>query len=275
MLRARTLTPTIRRSSICIALVAAVHLGTPTSAQSCSADWADPVVCDVRVGVVAPGAPVQEVTGARPIQIPATKAVRIEVQASDQLGYAFPQDRLLPQLEVDRGCGELIELEDEGQGRFAISAGNRRGTCRMFLWIPGNLNLEWPLDVEVVSPVADGYSRPQAELLASRLYRAILGRSPEAAGLQSTTTEILRGRLEEAITGMFQSREFLTQRLNRPPMEQLEDLYRELLGRDIDAEGIRSHLSNMEQRRYADVALKIVTSEEFEQQLLSANDRNP
>lgn len=272
---ARTLSPCIRCLPIWIAIVATVFLPKPTSAQACGADWADPVVCDVRVGVASPGDPVQEVAGSRPVQIPAGKSVRLEVGATDQFGYPFPQDRLLPQLEVDRPCGDLIELESEGEGRFSIEAGTRRGTCRMFLWIPGNLNLEWPLDVEVVSPVAAGYSRAQAELIATRLYRAILGRGPEPGGLASTSAEILRGRLEEAVSGMYRSSEFATRRSRQAPMEQLEDLYRELLGRDLDAAGIRAHLGDMEQRRYIEVALHIARSEEFERDLLEVTDGQP
>lgn len=226
------------------------------------------MVCEVRVGVVAPGDRVQELVDDRPISVPAGKSVQLQVQATDQFGYAFPDDRLLSQLEVDRRCAQLISIEDEGEGRFSIAAGSERGICRLFLWIPGNLNLEWPLDVEVVSPVADGYSREQAELIATRLYRAILGRDPEPAGLQSTTAEILRDRLDNAVAGMYQSSEFTTRRSRLAPMEQLEELYLELLGRDLDAAGIRSHLTDMEQRRYIEVALRIARSEEFEQHLV-------
>lgn len=255
---------------ICLGCLAAV---APSEAQSCGANWTNPVVCDVRIGVGAPGDRVQEILDDSAIEIPADSSVRLEVKGTDQFGYDFPNDRLLAQLEVDRGCTDLLSLEEDDRGRFTITAGTRRGTCRLFLWVPGNLNLEWPLDIEVISAFAEGYNRAHAELIATRLYQGILGRDPEPAGLQSQSTEILLGRLESVVDGMFASAEFHTNRRNRPPMQQLDDLYQALLGREVGADGIRSHLSQIERGEYSAVVLDILRSPEFEQILLDPTVR--
>lgn len=250
--------------------VATATFAVSASAQPQDANWDRPVVYDVRIGIAAPGERFQQMLGEEPIQIPAGGSIELEVQGIDQFGRAFPAERMLPQLEADRRCSGLISVEETGDGEFAVAAGSERGDCRLYLWIPGNLNLEWSLEVEVISATAQGYTHEQAELVVTRLYRGVLGRDPEPEGLQSQTAEVLRGRLEGVVRGMYQSREFLNERSRLSAMEQLEDLYRELLGREVDAEGIRSHLQAMEQRRYLDVALRIVRSQEFERFLLEA-----
>ena len=253
-------------------VVALVVLCLPvgTQAQTCNADWNQPVVCGVRVGVAAPGDRLQEIMGDEPIAIPAGGVLDLQVQGTDQFGRVFPASRMRPELEEGLGCSGLIAWEPQDETQFRLTAGTRRGICRLVLWIPGNLNLEWELDIEVVSAVASGYSRAQAELVVTALYRGILGREADPAGLQNQVAEVVRGRLENVVVGMYGSNEFLTQRSSREPMEQLDDLYRALLGREVDSAGVRSHLADVERRRYPVVALRILQSPEFEETLIDA-----
>ncbi len=246
---------------------------TPLSsagAQTCTSDWARPFVCSVRVGVGAPGERLREIRADDRLSIPARGSLNLVVQGLDQFGRSFPSDRMRPGLSGDSGCSELVTWETQGDTGYELVAGSRRGSCRLLLWIPGNLNLEWVLNVEVISAVADGYTRSQAETMMTFLYRGILGRDPDPSGLQNQVAEILRGRLRDVVVGMYASSEFLTRRNHLTPIEQLDQLYQALLGREVDSSAVRTYLSEMERGRYPDVALHLLSSSEFEDRLLDA-----
>lgn len=257
---------------VAAALLGAVHLLNASAAtgQACDASWTQPVVCGITVEAAAPGERFRELRLDRPISVAAGGSVELEVRGIDQRGRAFPQDRMMLGVEEDRNCRGLLTWEDEGDGRFRFTAGSQRGTCRIHLWMPGNMNLEWPLTFEVASVGARGYSREQAELLVTYLYRGVLGREPDEEGLRSQAAEVQRGRLQSVVEGMYRSPEFMTQRSRRSATELLDDLYAGLLDRPADSSGVRSYLGDMERRRYASVALRLIGSEEFEERLLAA-----
>jgi len=114
------------------------------------------------------------------------------------------------------------------------------------------------------------FTREEAEVVARRLYLAILDREPDAGGLPGTIEQLQRGQLQQRITQMLQSPEFRTQVANRPPREILEQFYEGLLGRATDPGGVTSFLPRVEKRQYASVLVDIVNSPEFRQQLSTA-----
>lgn len=257
-----------RRRRLALAAAALLAAGAPAArAQECRADGPRPVVCDVELRIGRAGDRLQRVDPGRPIQIPAGEAVDVEVTALDGSGREFPADRVLYGLDLDRDCRGDLRVSgdrDVAEGRFRVTAGAQRGGCTAYLWIPGNLNLEWPLRFEVVSRARDGYSREEASFIAARLYEAILGRPGDGPGLDAATMEIQRGRLGDQVWAMVQSPEFRQNRSGLSANALLGDVYGGLLGRTVDSGAVRTYLSQVERGRLADVVIAIVRSEEFE-----------
>ncbi len=253
------------------ALAAALLLmpGAGAWAQGCESTWSRPFACAVEASVLFPGERWRDLSLDRPLRLPLGASVELELRAVDQYGRQFPPDRMVFGLEPERSCGDLLEVEGEGQGRFELKAGARRGSCDLWLWVPGNLNLEWRLTAEIAG-LEEGYSRAQAEIVTTRLYRAILGREPDAASLGGYVAEVQRGRLEAVVDAMFRSGEFAANRSRLTATELLESFYRGLLGRDPDSGGVRTYLGEVERRRYSSVVLRLLRSEEFEESLVRA-----
>ena len=114
------------------------------------------------------------------------------------------------------------------------------------------------------------YSRQDAEIVARRLYLAILDREPDPSGLNETIDALQRGQAERRVTQMIQSPEFRTQVAQRPAREILNQFYDGLLGREADPTGVTSFLPRVEKRQYANVVLEIMNSPEFRKQLSSS-----
>jgi hypothetical protein len=246
--------------------------GAPAFAQrgaSCVADGPRPVVCSLRFQVAVGDERWQSFDlDGDALQIPAGERAVLRPEAFDQNGRRFPEDRLWVGLETDRSCRGLVEVERSEDDSLVLRAGSTRGRCRALVWIPGNLNLEFPLDLEVVSRARDGYSRGEAEHIAERLYWAILGREPDPAGLRAAVVEVQRGRLQAQIEAMLRSPEFTRDSGSLPAPELLDRIYQGLLGRSPDSGGVRTYLDQVSRGRAAQVVLSIVRSEEFEEQLL-------
>ena len=160
-----------------------------------------------------------------------------------------------------------VEIEEAGRGVFRVEAKRGRGSCELLLWVPGNMNLEWTIPVELRPLGSGGFSRAQAEAVAAALYRAILGREGDPPGLAGAAAEIQRGRLATQVDAMARSDEFRRERAGLPAARLLEDLYRGLLGRAPDSAGERRYLREVERGGVVSVALDILQSEEFERRL--------
>ena len=253
------------QACLAAAWLAASAAAAPATAQQCPASGSKAMVCEVRVFVASPGQRFQQLDLDRALRLSAGERFELAVEARDQYGREFPEERMRYGLEFDRDCRDLLSIEeDEDQGRFEIRAGARRGSCDLWLWVPGNLNLEWPLRVEVAGLSRDNLSRFQAERIADRLYRAILGREPDEAGLRSAAADIQRGELEDVADGMLRSDEFRRNRAGLPPRELLESFYRGLFSREPDSSGLRNYLDDIERGRHRDVIRAMIASEEFD-----------
>ena len=107
------------------------------------------------------------------------------------------------------------------------------------------------------------YSRDEAERVATRLYRGLLGRDPDAGGLREATVQVQAGRLDQQVSSMVSSSEFRARVTELSDAEMLERFYLGLLDRLPDTDGIRSYLPWVENDRYIDVALALIGSDEF------------
>ena len=119
-----------------------------------------------------------------------------------------------------------------------------------------------PVEIEPPPPTGlpDRMTQAQSQYVAEHLYRAVLGREPDAEGLANATSEIRFGNLEKLTNSLLYSNEGRALRLS--PEERLEQIYQGLLGRS-PREGAQAHLSRLQQGRSADVILTVLNSEEF------------
>jgi len=122
-------------------------------------------------------------------------------------------------------------------------------------------------DAVTGSSASRSYSREQAERVATRLYRGLLGRDPDPGGLREATEQIQAGRLEKQVASMVSSSEFRARVAELSDAEMLERIYLGLFDRLPDSGGTRSYLPWIESRRYADLALSLTGSEEFAERI--------
>ncbi len=238
------------------------------SAADGPAGWLEPVLSGVELHVQAKGERMHRLDLHRArLDVPLGGSVVLEVRGEDQWGREFPRDRSAFGLEVEGRGRKLVRVRDIGKGRFRISAREDRGECRLVLWVANNMNLEWKIRVRVQGPDADGYSRAEAEFIATRLYRGLLGRAPDPTGFAAAVAEIQRGRLESQVRGMLASREFQVTRHGLSDTELLEQLYRGLLKRKPDSSGVHDYLPKIRRHQERDVILRILRSDEFLRQL--------
>jgi hypothetical protein len=243
----------------------------------CAASWTRPYICGVEMRVGAPGERRRErVDAGDEIEIPVGGARELELRGLDQWGAGFPSEHAVFTIDESRECRGIVTAEALDGSRFRLAAGDARGRCTLHLRVPGNQNLEWELRVEVKSVASEGYSREQAELIAARLYLAILARDGDPGGLAAAAAEIQRGRLSSQVEGMLRSGEFQGGRSRLPATELLDGIYAGLLGRKPDSAGVRRYLSEVEKRRLAKVIVDVIASPEFESQMLAlAPNRRP
>jgi len=244
---------------LCCALLVA---GT-ASAQA--PGWTKPFVADARFelrqGERARG---KTLLPGQRIELEAGSTVLLEVQPLDQWGRPFPQELSAFGLLDTRGCRDLVELSQPTPTTLQLAAGTSRGRCELRLVALGNLNLEWSFPVEVTSVAKGGYTREQAEYIATHLYRALFDRQPDPEGFRAAVAEIQRDRLGSLLEGMLQSQEFREKWQGRPPTAFLEQVYRGLLGRPPDSEAVRRYLRDVERGKLKSVLAAIIHSEEFE-----------
>ncbi len=233
--------------------------------------WTKPVLAGIEVRIQGPDGRFERLRFAREgVTVPMGGGVTIEITGLDQEGREFPPDRTSLEVVPDRDARDLVMVRDEGRGRFRITARDRRGKGRILVRAANNLNLEWPVPLRVEGPGADGYSRAEAEFIATALYRALLGRGPDREGLEAATAEIERGRLKAQVRGMLTSAEFRQKASGLSAVALLDRLYRGLLGRTPDADGTRQYLADLERHRVEKVVLSILHSDEFARRLVRA-----
>lgn len=253
-------------------LVAALLLPAPAAAQACGSGWTEPVVCEVDLTVFRPGDRRGERLTGGALRLDTRGEVELEAVGVDQHGREFPHDRFVFGLEPGRYCDDLVEIEGLDDGRFRIESGSATGDCEALFWVANNLNLDRRLRLVVERSERRGYSRAEAELLATWLYRAVLGREPEPQGLRAATAEIQRGDLGDQVRSMVASPEFQRRRGGLSASALLESFYQGLLGRAPDSPGVRTYLRQVERGSYDDVLWALLHSDELEGRLDDALD---
>ncbi|HEY5471800.1 MAG TPA: DUF4214 domain-containing protein [Candidatus Limnocylindrales bacterium] len=111
------------------------------------------------------------------------------------------------------------------------------------------------------------YTRAEAEVVAARLYRAVLGREGDPGGLRSAAAQIERGNLDSQVDSMLQSREFRRRRTEPEARQLLDQFYQGLLGRKPDGTGARAYIPLLRDGQHADVLVALINSAEFRQVL--------
>jgi hypothetical protein len=106
-------------------------------------------------------------------------------------------------------------------------------------------------------------SREEAEAVGKRLYKGLFNREADAEGLNDTITMLQKGQLQRRVNDMIASAEFKTRNGRTSAPDMLNQLYRGLLDRDPDSSGVNAYQGQLQNRRYADVVLHMLQSEEF------------
>jgi hypothetical protein len=107
------------------------------------------------------------------------------------------------------------------------------------------------------------YSREEADAVAKRLYKGVLGREADAEGLQGTVDMLTRGQTQRRVNDMVASAEFRSQVARKPANEVLNQLYRGFFDREPDPVGVNAYQGQLQNRRYTDVILHMMQSQEF------------
>ena len=251
-----------------IALIAGVPLiaGLPKAAHAdhC-ADAADqPAVCTVEAYGGLEGERLRPFDLNSAVQLQPGQVLEIELDAFDQNKRRFPKHRLAYDFDANE-CRTLADAEQTDIGRFKVAAGQASGRCKVWFWVPGDLNLEWGLDLQIAQLARAGYQTEEAQFVATRLYRALLHRDPDPQGLRDTSSAILRGDLDRRRDEILRSEEFLARSRGAHPSYTLEQLYLGILGRKPDDSAIRAFTRMVQRGQIGDVVRELLKSQEFEQ----------
>jgi hypothetical protein len=106
-------------------------------------------------------------------------------------------------------------------------------------------------------------SAEAARAIVERLYRGLLGREADPAGLAAFTSQVAAGFLRGAVNGIVGSPEFAERRASLTLGSVGTALYRAILDRDPDPEGLLSTESNLREGSLAERAVAMVLSDEF------------
>ncbi|HSL82861.1 MAG TPA: DUF4214 domain-containing protein [Thermoanaerobaculia bacterium] len=249
-----------------LALAAALH-PVPARAQECGAGWTEPVVGEVELAFFRPGDRRGERFDGGTLRLATRTEVELEAVAVDQQGRRFPDDRFVYSVVPSRYCEDLVSVEDRADGGVRLETGSATGDCELLFRVANNLNFDRRIRVVVARASRDGYARSEAEVLATWLYRAVLGREPEPSGLQSAIAEIQKGQLGALVRSFVASPEFQNRRRGLSAAALLESFYQGLLDRAPDTAGLRSYLGDVERGRYDDVLWALLHSDELEARL--------
>jgi len=250
------------------AALATLLLLWPTAtvqAQECG-NWSQPVLCRAELRTSIDSAAWERFDPDDGIRLAPNQHLEIEIEGRDQYGRTFRADRLALAFD-DWDCERYLQVEDRGQGRLELQVTVTMGRCRLDLWVPGNLNFAWRIELDISPAARSGYSFEEAEIVVRSLYLAILDREVDAASLGPAITEIQRGNLDAQILAMLRSGEFQQSIGGLAPEQILDRFYRGILQRPSDSGGLRTYFSLMQQRRYLEVLVRMLRSEEFERRL--------
>lgn len=250
-----------------LALATGILCGAPATAaaQNCGS-WPRPVLCEAELVATADGAKAERLKHDSRLRLAPRGQVDLEIDGRDQRGQRFPQEYVTVGYRV-AGCGRLLQIDNRDGGRLRVSARGDAGRCRLDVWVPGNLNFTWELDVIVDPAARTSYSRRDAETVVRVLYRAALQRDVDESSLRAAVAEIQQGNLEMLVSSMVRSGEFLTRRGRLSHEEMLDAFYDGIFRRPADSGGVRDYLNLVRQGRHAEVLLRLIQSAEFEKRL--------
>ena len=247
-------------------VLVALSLTPPAAAQGLFDGWREPVVIELEVVGARDGERLRPLGRGR-IELGPRESFTGAFEPYDQHGRRFPPDRFQMGVELGRDCAGRLSISETRSGDLQFTADRDRGPCRVLLYVPGNLNLEYQLEFDVTGLGTTNYTRQQAEVIAERLYRAILQREVEPSARASAVAEIQRGRLVNQVSSMLDSAEFAEVRRRSQPAELLEAFYAGLLERAPDSAGANDYLREILQGRYQEAIIDLVQSVEFEESL--------
>ena len=135
------------------------------------------------------------------------------------------------------------------------------------MWVPGNLNFEWDIALEVDPAARTSYDRRDAEFIVDALYSAILARDPDQGSQCSAVAEVQQGNIENLLNSILRSQEFAALRGEVSPEGLLDRLYMGIFDREADSGGVREYLGLIRSGRYTDTLLRMIRSTEFERRL--------
>jgi hypothetical protein len=257
-------TRTTMRAGPVLVTLALLAGARDAEAQDCGA-WPRPVVCQAELVAVGQDGRGSRLGERARLRLAPRERVELRLDARDQRGRRFPADRLALQFDA-RQCRGLVGVEPvDGGLRLTANAGAER--CRLAVWMPGNLNFEWEVDLEVDPRARTSYSRRQSEFVVDALYQGLLNRAPDAPSVRAATAEVQLGNLDGLVDSMVRSPEFRGSANGVSPEALLDRFYAGLLGRTADTSGVRAHIPLMRARRYGEVVMSLLQSPEFERRL--------
>ena len=253
-----------------LAILALFVLGSLATAQAALAQdcgsWSRPVLCEAGLVATVDAGAASQLDGRSPYRLAPRGQMDIALDGRDQRGRRFPEERVV--LRYDgAGCRRPLDIQDRGERGLRITARADAGRCRLQVWVPGNLNFEWDIELEVDPAARSSYERQDAEFIVDALYLAILAREPDRDSRRGAVAEVQQGNIENLLNSMSRSPEFVAIRNTVSPEELLDRFYLGIFDRDADSDGVRAFLGLVRSGRYTDTLLRMMRSTEFERRL--------
>jgi Beta/Gamma crystallin len=150
-------------------------------------------------------------------------------------------------------------------GRWEVCRDPGFGRCRTLDADEfATLDSSWNDAISSVRPVNQTATTAEtAQQVAARVYRALLGRDGDPAGLRVAANQIAGDQLETVVRGMAQSVEYRRVRTARSAPELLDQMFRAILERPADSIARRAYLSALERGEDAEVVIDLLGSEEY------------
>lgn len=121
---------------------------------------------------------------------------------------------------------------------------------------------------------SDGSTPTGLQTQAHMIYRALLGRDADTAGLNDTALDIQRGRTRQRVDAIVSGTEFRGKVAGRTPEQMLTQIYQGLLQRDPDP-GSAGWLSMIQRQQYSNAVMGIMDTDEFRSKLAAAASSTP
>jgi hypothetical protein len=257
---------------VAFTLVALASLAAaPAALAQCDLGrWTAPVACQPVLSLPGGGT-----VDGDTLHLPRGQQVELHVQALDQSGRRFPQERFRFELDFERACNGLVELISASEGVLTLRTGDRAGSCAASFWLPNNMNLDRDLRFVVGRTATSGAgSAPvvgtidtREELIAASLFRGLLAREPDGDWLAAAAAQVRQGDTRAVTRSILASAEFTQRRGTAPPEELLRQIYLGLLGREPDVGAIRTYSDEIRDGRYEELIDILLRSSELEQRL--------